>query len=168
MMLLRRLIVTIAICLPAQAVAQSSLDLPERPIDFEVLKTAFEPIPVAISTRTDCRQLNTLFADTNAKRARGLMFVSTMPDNAGMLFYYPVKRQMSMWMKNTLIPLDLLFATQDGEIINIIEHAEPLTLDSRGATAPVQYVLELNAGMAQHYGLVAGERMFITNPAVRD
>ncbi|MEL7296424.1 MAG: DUF192 domain-containing protein [Pseudomonadota bacterium] len=143
------------------ATAASVADLGERPIPFAELRSVFSPVSVIVRSSKDCRQLDVVLADTAVKRARGLMFVTTMPDNAGMLFFYPEPREMSMWMKNTLIALDLLFISVDGTIQRVTARAEPMTLDSRGSGSPVQYVLELNAGMAKQLGLAAGQRLFI-------
>ncbi|MEM7763449.1 MAG: DUF192 domain-containing protein [Pseudomonadota bacterium] len=143
------------------AFAASVADLGERPIPFAGLRSVFSPVSVVVQTRSDCRELDVLLADTAAERARGLMFVTTMPDNAGMLFFYPEPREMSMWMKNTLIGLDLIFVSLDGTIQRITPRAEPMTLDSRAAGSLVQYVLELNAGMADQLGIAAGQRLFV-------
>lgn len=159
----RRLAAMLAVILllATDARAQNALDLPERPIDFRDIRGAFNPVALAVSTREDCRQLDIILADNNAQRARGLMFVTHMPKDAGMLFYYPVKSRMSMWMKNTLIPLDILFAGKDGEVVNIIENTKPLTLSSQAAKAAVHYVLELNAGMSDALGLKPGDTLYI-------
>lgn len=154
------LLLTLSASLPAQGVEQ----LPTWPIPFEALRNTFTEVDLIVETRVDCRLLDVLLADSDAERARGLMFVSEMPANAGMLFYYPRPRQMSMWMKNTLISLDLLFLDHDGTIINIIERAAPQTLDSRSSAAPASFVLELNAGQVERWGLTPGQRITIAGP----
>ncbi len=110
---------------------------------------------------------NVYLALTPAQQRRGLMFVRELPANSGMLFVYDVSGHRSMWMKNTFIPLDLVFAKDDGTISSIIHNAEPLTLTSRGSTEPVSWVLELNGGTARRLGIGPGSRI-IWNAATGD
>ena len=83
------------------------------------------------------------------QQRRGLMFVRTLPATTGMLFVYDDSDYHSMWMKNTYISLDLVFARQDGSVSSVIHDAQPLSLASQASTEPVNYVLELNAGTAR-------------------
>jgi uncharacterized membrane protein (UPF0127 family) len=83
------------------------------------------------------------------QQQRGLMFVRSLPETTGMLFVYDDTDYHSMWMKNTYISLDLVFAKQDGSISSVIHDAQPLSLTSRGSIEPVSFVLELNAGTAR-------------------
>ena len=96
-----------------------------------------------------CYHFEVYLALTNDQRRRGLMFVRDMPMFTGMLFVYPQPRTLSIWMKNTYIPLDIVFFGQDGRIVNIVENAEPLTLNSRRSAEEVSYVLELNGGVSE-------------------
>lgn len=80
------------------------------------------------------------------QQRRGLMFVRELPDDVGMLFVYEESALRSMWMKNTYIPLDIVFAEEDGTVASVIRNATPQTLDSRSSRIPVKYVLELKAG----------------------
>jgi hypothetical protein len=96
-----------------------------------------------------CYVLQTYLAQTPAQRARGLMQVRQLPDMTGMLFVYDSDGYLSMWMKNTFIPLDILFIRADGTISSIAFDTEPQSLASIAALEPVRYVLELNAGMAE-------------------
>ncbi|MDS7597282.1 DUF192 domain-containing protein [Agrobacterium tumefaciens] len=93
----------------------------------------------------------------DAQRAQGLMFRKTMPLENGMLFDFGEERNVTMWMKNTLIPLDMLFIGRDGRVTHIHENAVPHSesvISSRGA---IKYVLELNGGTAQRYGIKTGD-----------
>ncbi len=83
------------------------------------------------------------------QQRRGLMFVRKMPENTGMLFVYEDSDMHSMWMKNTYIPLDMVFARADGSVSSVIHDTQPLSLTSQGSIEPVNYVLELNAGTAR-------------------
>jgi uncharacterized membrane protein (UPF0127 family) len=92
-------------------------------------------------------------ATTYERQRQGLMFVRKMPQNMGMLFVYEGSELRSMWMKNTYISLDLVFARSDGTISSIVHDATPLTLDSRSSVEPVTFVLELNAGTARRLNI---------------
>ena len=94
--------------------------------------------------------------DAPFETSRGLMCRREMRDDWGMLFFMRSDKVQRFWMKNTLIPLDMLFLDRDWRVVGIVEGAEPRTLDSRGVDGPSRYVLELNAGMARRAGLAAG------------
>jgi uncharacterized membrane protein (UPF0127 family) len=93
------------------------------------------------------------------QQRRGLMFVRSMPERTGMLFIYKGDDIRSMWMKNTYIPLDMVFARSDGSVSSVIHRAEPHTLLSRASIEPVRYVLELNAGTARRLGIGSRSRL---------
>lgn len=92
-------------------------------------------------------------ATGDAQQRRGLMFVRELPPDAGMLFIYEDEAIRSMWMKNTYIPLDMVFARADGSVANVISDTVPQTLNSHSSTAPVRFVLELNAGTVRKLGI---------------
>jgi uncharacterized membrane protein (UPF0127 family) len=96
-----------------------------------------------------CHRFEIYIATSDAQRARGLMFVRNLPKTTGMLFIYATDMHWSMWMKNTLIPLDILFIRSDGTVSSIAYETEPQSLQSIVALEPVRYVLELNAGVAE-------------------
>ena len=87
------------------------------------------------------------------------MFRRTMAPDAGMLFDYKTPIVATMWMRNTLIPLDMLFVDAQGRIVNIHERAVPQSLDVIAAAAPVRAVIELNGGTAARLGIVPGDRV---------
>jgi uncharacterized membrane protein (UPF0127 family) len=87
-------------------------------------------------------------AANDAQRARGLMYVRNLPQTSSMLFVYETDMYLSMWMKNTFIPLDMLFVRADGSISSIAYNTEPRSLRTISALEPVRYVLEINAGVA--------------------
>lgn len=97
-------------------------------------------------------------AETPAQHARGLMFRADLAPDAGMLFDYGAPRHVSMWMKNTLVPLDMLFIAAGGEILRIVRWTTPLSLESVPSPGPVAGVLELRGGTADRLGLRAGDR----------
>lgn len=96
-------------------------------------------------------------ADDPQERARGLMFVESMPVLSGMLFVYERPQPVSFWMKNTLIPLDMLFASPRGDILAIHENAVPGDLTPIPGGEGVQMVLEINGGMASRLGIDVGD-----------
>jgi hypothetical protein len=98
-------------------------------------------------------------ADNPPRRAQGLMFVRKLAPNTGMLFIFSEAQYVSMWMKNTYVALDMLFIDRAGRIVNIVENAHPLTLDTINSAAPVSAVLELPGGAAKRFGLQAGDRV---------
>lgn len=98
-------------------------------------------------------------ADSDARRARGLMFVKHLDTDAGMLFIYPSQQRIAMWMKNTYIPLDMLFVTANGRVAKVVEHTEPQSLKSIESGTEVIAVIELNAGTASKLQLRAGAQV---------
>lgn len=91
-----------------------------------------------------------------ADRQRGLMYRKSLAEDAGMIFLFEHERQQSFWMKNTYLPLDMIFIRADRSVLGVVENAEPLTLSSRRVPGMSQFVLEVNAGFARKHGVVAG------------
>jgi hypothetical protein len=98
-------------------------------------------------------------ATTDEERARGLMFRRSLPENAGMLFIYDRPQPAAMWMKNTPIPLDMVFIAADGRVHRIESHTEPFSTTVIESEGDVVAVLELNAGQAGKIGLKAGDKV---------
>jgi uncharacterized protein len=98
-------------------------------------------------------------ADTLAKQERGLMFRQSMPENEGMLFVYKEPQEMSFWMRNTFIPLDIAFVGADGIILNV-HQAKPLdeSILYRSAGA-AKYVIETNQGWFARHGILPGDKV---------
>ncbi len=96
-------------------------------------------------------------ADTPEERAKGLMFVEAMPTLSGMLFVYDQPQRATFWMRNTLIPLDMLFVTPDGTIAGIHENAQPMDDTTIDGGPGVIAVLEINGGLAARLGIAAGD-----------
>jgi uncharacterized protein len=97
-------------------------------------------------------------ARTPQDREQGLMYRQSMPADQGMLFDFARVEPVSMWMRNTYIPLDMLFIRPDGSIARVAENAEPLSLRGIPSGEPVLAVLELNGGTARRLGIKAGDR----------
>ena len=102
------------------------------------------------------------------QQRRGLMFVRSLPERTGMLFVYDEADFRSMWMKNTYLSLDLIFARGDGTVSSIVYGAEPLSLESRASTEPVNFVLELPAGSAHRHNIRPGSRIIWDDDAGAD
>lgn len=104
-------------------------------------------------------------AQTPQDRATGLMHRTDMPKGHGMLFIYPDVQPVSFWMRNTRIPLDMLFIDENGVIRHIHSHAKPLDETPIPSNGPVKMVLEINAGLARHYKITKGS--VIQHPLVQ-
>jgi uncharacterized membrane protein (UPF0127 family) len=96
-------------------------------------------------------------AETPAQVTRGLMFRAELADDAGMLFDYDPPQRVSMWMKNTLIPLDMLFVDERGVIGRIAAWTTPLSLKPIPSGGPVRAVIELKGGITQQLGIKVGD-----------
>lgn len=97
--------------------------------------------------------------DTPASRAQGLMFVTELADDAGMLFDFKEEREVSFWMRNTFIPLDMIFVGADGVVKTIHVNARPQDPTSIPSEVPVQFVLEIPGGRSTEIGLKPGDTM---------
>lgn len=106
-----------------------------------------------------CYRFDIYLAVEREQTRRGLMFVRDLPLMTGMLFVYDSDSYYSMWMKNTLIPLDMVFVLSDGRVSSIIQNTEPQSLTSQGAIEPVRYVLELNAGVTERFSIDTDSRL---------
>lgn len=144
-----------ALLLPALAFAQA----PEArtPVSFAeghlVIETASGRHPFAVE-----------IARTPQQRARGLMFRQSLPPGRGMLFLYPRQGPVYMWMKDTFVPLDMLFMDRDGKIVHVVENARPKSLDIISSWAPAKSVLEVPAGTAARLGVRNGDRVVYPAP----
>ena len=98
-------------------------------------------------------------AATGEQRAYGLMFRKSMAENAGMIFDFGVSRRVTMWMENTVLPLDMLFADDRGVITHIKEDATPYSRDIIDSMGEVRYVVEVNAGVARKLNIRPGDRI---------
>ena len=112
-----------------------------------------------ITTATGEHDFRVEIADTPKARARGLMLRKSMPENHGMLFDFGAERPVSMWMKNTYIPLDMVFIGRDGRVVGVAADTEPLSERIITSPEPAYAVLELNAGAARRISLAPGDRV---------
>jgi hypothetical protein len=107
-------------------------------------------------------------ADTAGKREMGLQYRRNLADDRGMIFLFPSESPQTFWMKNTPISLDMIFINRDRKIVGIVERTVPFSLDSRSVTAPSQYVLEINAGLARRYGIQTGDSVRFEGIKIED
>lgn len=127
----------------------------------EALDAAFDKDVLVISASTyACHRFDIYLAINNEQRARGLMHVHDLPQTTGMLFVYESADFRSMWMKNTYIPLDMVFARADGTVSSVAHDTEPLSLRSIVSLEPVTFVLELNAGTAARLFIDENSRLY--------
>ena len=103
--------------------------------------------------------LNIKIADNDSARMKGLMFVKNLPENEGMLFIMEDEAQVNMWMKNTYIPLDMIFINSNKEIVSMAENTKPLSTEIISSKNKVKYVLEINGGLAKKSGLKIGDKI---------
>jgi uncharacterized membrane protein (UPF0127 family) len=114
---------------------------------------------LVLKTETGDHNFNIEVATTREEQALGLMFRRSLPENAGMLFLYERPQPAAMWMKNTLIPLDMVFIAPDGSVLRIEANTEPFSTAVIPSEGAVSAVLELNAGQAGKIGLKRGDKV---------
>jgi uncharacterized membrane protein (UPF0127 family) len=141
----------LAACSPQPSVKIGTMPDLDGSFDFAELEI--------INDAGDSLRFDIYLAESPEQQRRGLMFVRSMPDTTGMLFVYEDDDFHSMWMKNTFIPLDMIFARSDGSVSSVISNTTPLTLNSNQSREPVSYVLELNAGIARRMGIGQSSRL---------
>ncbi len=118
---------------------------------------AFPRSALQIHAASGLNWFNIRIADTQAHRELGLMFVTQLPSDEGMLFPEEKPQIMSMWMKNTLIPLDMLFIDTRGKIVCLLANAKPESLEILSCDKPVKAVLEIGGGEADRRGIKVGD-----------
>jgi uncharacterized membrane protein (UPF0127 family) len=114
---------------------------------------------VVLKTGSGDHNFNVELATTNQQRALGLMFRRALPENAGMLFLYDRPQPAAMWMKNTIISLDMIFIAAGGTVHRIVPHTEPHSTEAISSEGDVVAVLELNAGQAEKIELKLGDKV---------
>jgi len=120
-------------------------------------ETALEPL--TITTATGPHVFSVEVMRTDEQRARGLMFRRYLPPNRGMLFDFKEEQPVMMWMKNTYLPLDMVFIARNGTVINVAENTEPMSERTIPSAGPAYAVLEVNAGTAKRIGLKKGDKV---------
>ena len=143
-------------CAMAFAVLVASMSLGSAlPAQPKPLKTA----PLEIVTDKGDFRFRVEVADTPASREHGLMFRKQLARDRGMLFDFKQSQLVAFWMKNTLIPLDMLFIGADGRIVSIARDARPMDESAIPSGAPVLAVLELKGGRAAEIDAMPGDKV---------
>ncbi|MBR0693083.1 DUF192 domain-containing protein [Bradyrhizobium lablabi] len=115
--------------------------------------------PLEIVTKSGVHVFSVEMATTDEEKQTGLMYRKELPDGKGMLFDFSPEQEVSMWMKNTYVPLDMIFIRADGSILRIAENTEPLSTKIIPSRGLAKGVLEVVAGTAQKYGIRPGDRV---------
>jgi uncharacterized membrane protein (UPF0127 family) len=115
--------------------------------------------PLEIVTKTGVQVFSVEVATTDQEKETGLMYRKELPDGKGMLFDFSPEQQISMWMKNTYISLDMIFIRADGRILRIAENTEPESTRIISSGGLAKGVLEVIAGTARKYGIAPGDRV---------
>lgn len=108
---------------------------------------------------TFIRKIDIEIADDDYQRETGLMHRSSLKESQGMLFIFDEEAQRGFYMKNTLIPLDIIYLNKDGVIVSFAENAQPEDLTTLPSQVPAQYVLEINGGLSEEWVLEVGDRI---------
>ena len=119
----------------------------------------FDTAPLTIETQAGPVDLTVELAESDAQKAQGLMYRRSLPADHGMLFDYRRPRVISMWMKNTYIPLDMIFIGADDRVVDIARRTTPQSLSIIESSEPARAVLEVNGGMADRWGVRIGDRV---------
>jgi len=115
--------------------------------------------PLEIVTKSGVQVFSVEMATTEEEKTNGLMYRKELPDGRGMLFDFSPEQEVSMWMKNTFIPLDMIFIRADGRILRIAENTEPQSTRIIPSMGVAKGVLEVIAGTAKKYGIAPGDRV---------
>ncbi len=126
---------------------------------FSMTASAAEPRVDALEivTASGPHKFEVEVAQTQAEREKGLMFRRSMPRNRGMIFDFRTEKVVMMWMKNTYIPLDMIFVSSNGRVVSVAHDAKPMSEAIISSEAPAYAVIELNAGVAKEIGAAVGD-----------
>lgn len=127
------------------------------------MQTGFYHRTVIVKPTGEKNVFDTQIADTPQKSMKGLMFYKSLPENQGMLFIAPNDQVWTMWMKNTYIPLDMIYFKRNGEIVKIIKNARPHDLTHLSSDIPVAGVLEIGGGLADKFNIAVGDILLNEN-----
>jgi hypothetical protein len=124
---------------------------------FQARGATFQPLEIV--TKSGVQFFSVEMATTEEEKTTGLMYRKELPDGKGMLFDFSPEQQVSMWMKNTYISLDMIFIRADGRILRIAENTEPQSTSIISSGGLAKGVLEVIAGTAKKYGIRPGDRV---------
>lgn len=152
-------VVAVVLLMLAGTLATVSLAPTGRALESRTVP-AFETTTITVATRNSRTRFHVEVAISPQQRIRGLQHRTSLADDAGMLFLFAPPERVAMWMKDTLIALDIIFVAADGRVVGIHENAEPLSLAPIRSPEAVRAVLEVNAGTARRLGLRNGDRLW--------
>jgi len=152
-----------ALLITAAGFAQEDGRAPLPPDHADAVVAYGGPVALTIDSGGEPLVFNVEVADTPRARTRGMMFRDSVAEDAGMLFLYDSPRVVSIWMKNTLVSLDILYVRADGMVAKIAHRAVPESLQSLSSEVPVLGVVEIAGGRAQALGLEPGD--IVRHPA---
>jgi hypothetical protein len=155
---------TLALLLAACSTSQPA-EAPTNTTTASASPAGLTTAPLTIASGGKAHRLTVELAVTPEEQEKGLMFRTSLAPDAGMLFPFVPPRTATFWMKNTVIPLDLLFIRTDGAIVRIAAQAQPYSQATISANQPVMAVLELAGGRAAELGLKEGDRVSWGCPA---
>ena len=123
----------------------------------EIALAEAPPASLAVTTKTGTHLFLVEIAESPEERGRGLMDRRSLPLNAGMFFIFPQTEIIQMWMKNTYIPLDMIFADENGRVVSVATDTVPMSLEIISSDLPAKTVLEVRAGTAARLGIDVGD-----------
>jgi uncharacterized protein len=141
----------------AAAACGSTTTAAEAPLERS--PAGLEQVPLTVTSANGAHRFIVEVARTPEEQARGLMFRNSVPPDRGMIFPYDPPVQASFWMKNTLVPLDMIFIRPDGKIGRIAANTVPMSLDPVASIDPISAVLEIAGGRAAELGIQEGDRV---------
>ena len=150
-------LVLLAVVVPAAPVQEGSAGT-AAPLSQEFRKEG--ELVFAAPDGTVRAKIDIEIADTPVRRTTGLMYRSSLKESQGMLFVFPRSDYQSFWMKNTALPLDILFVNEDMKIVTIYRNTTPLSEESYPSTAVAQYVVEVNAGFTDRHGIRLKDKVY--------
>jgi uncharacterized membrane protein (UPF0127 family) len=144
-------------CWSAPWIVLALLAVPGAVAGFGAHAATFQPLEIV--TKSGVRSFSVEMAVTEQEQQTGLMYRKHLPEGQGMLFDFSPEQQVTMWMKNTFIPLDMIFIRTDGSILRIAENTEPQSTALIYSMGPVKAVLEVNGGTAKALGIAPGDKV---------
>ena len=153
---MRRTLAALLLCAAAPACSSSTAVTNAA---LERSPAGLEQVPLTIHSKTGHHKFVVEVARTPEEQAKGLMFRQSLAPDRGMIFPYEPPSETSFWMKNTLIPLDMIFIRPDGTIARVEANTVPLSLDPVSSGEPVAAVLEIAGGRAAELGIAANDKV---------
>jgi len=129
------------------------------PVEQGTPQTGLQEVPLIIHSANGAHHFTVEVAATPEQQELGLMYRTSLAENHGMIFPWDSQQPASFWMKNTLIPLDIIFIGADGRIARIAANAPPMSLDPIPSGVPVSGILELRGGRAAELGIRKGDKV---------